>query len=139
MVYLLRKGIPTTRPNNKLDYKKLGPFKIEEKISTSNYKLSLPASMRMHPIFHISLLEPAPQGSENVEPRLEVETYEEDYEVEEILDKKRMDGETKYLVKWKNYEEHDNSWEPVKHLKNSQHLLKRFHQQLRTAQANLDL
>jgi hypothetical protein len=40
----------------------------------------------MHPNYHISLLEPAPKGSENVTPRPHVEVHEEDFEVEEILD-----------------------------------------------------
>jgi len=59
-VYLLRRNIKTKRPSNKLDFTKLGPFKIMEKISPVNYKLALPDGMRIHPVFHISLLEPAP-------------------------------------------------------------------------------
>ena len=38
-VYLLRKNIRTKRPSNKLDYKKLGLFKIEKKIRSINYRL----------------------------------------------------------------------------------------------------
>src|SRR3989440_11800165 len=58
-VYLLRCNIRTKCPSNKLDFKKIGPFKILEKRSTVNYKLELPKGMRIHPVFHISLLEPA--------------------------------------------------------------------------------
>lgn len=129
MAYLLRKNIKTTRPSDKLDYKKLGPFKIEERISENNYRLSLPSAMKMkHPIFHVSLLEPA-GDTIVVNPRMDIEVYEEDYEVEKILDKKRINGETKYLVKWKNYGEEDNSWEPTRHLKGAQRLLQQYHQQ----------
>src|SRR5262249_3794674 len=57
-VWLIKKNIQTTRPSNKLDYKRLGPFRILEKIGTRAYKLELPPSMgRIHPVFHVSLLE----------------------------------------------------------------------------------
>ena len=51
-------NVKTTRPSKKLDYKKMGPFKIIKKVGTSSYKLDLPASMAIHNTFHISLLEP---------------------------------------------------------------------------------
>jgi len=57
MVWLLPRNIRTTRPCKKLDYKKIGPFKILAKIGTSAYKLNLPTSMRIHNTFYISLLE----------------------------------------------------------------------------------
>lgn len=58
-VYLLRKNIKTRRLNNKLDFKKIGPFEIKEKLGEVTYRLKLPSTMRMHPVFHIGLLEPA--------------------------------------------------------------------------------
>lgn len=64
----------------------------------------------------------------NHEP--EVESPEE-YHVEEIRDMKKIDGKTMYLIKWKNYPESENSWEPPKHLNHAQRLLKDFHQQRR--------
>src|SRR5690606_27026020 len=59
-VWLLRRNIKTNRPSGKLDFKKIGKFKVLERIGTHAYKLELPPSMkRLHPVFHISLLEPA--------------------------------------------------------------------------------
>ena len=55
-VYLLRKNIKTKRPNNKLDFKKLGPFKILEKIRDVNFKLRLLRTSRLYLVFHILLL-----------------------------------------------------------------------------------
>jgi hypothetical protein len=69
-VYLLRKNIRTMRPSDKLDHKKLGPYEVDKVIGTVNYKLKLPKNMRIHPVFHISLLEPAPPGAP---PALETE------------------------------------------------------------------
>jgi hypothetical protein len=59
LVYLLRRNIKTTRPNNKLNYKKFGPFKVKRNIKNISYKLYLLLTIRIHPIFHISLLESA--------------------------------------------------------------------------------
>ena len=62
--YILYKNITTKRPNDKLDFKKFGLFIINRKISENNYKLSLPKTIRIHPIFHISLLEPTPKSAQ---------------------------------------------------------------------------
>jgi hypothetical protein len=59
IAYLLYKNFIITRLLLKLDYKKLGLFKIEEVISDTNYKLSLPLSIRIYLIFYILLLEKA--------------------------------------------------------------------------------
>jgi len=56
MVWLIPRNIRTTRPYKKLDYKKIGPFKILAKIESSAYRLDLPPSMKIHNTFHISLL-----------------------------------------------------------------------------------
>jgi hypothetical protein len=84
--------------------------------------------MYAHPIFHISLLEPAPKDTIIITPRLNIEVYKEDYKVEAIRNKKQVSGETKYLVKWKGYDEENNTWEPVRHLKKAQRLLQQFYQ-----------
>jgi hypothetical protein len=56
-VWLLRRNLHTTRPSSKLDAKKLGPFVIEKKVSDTAFRLTLPGTMRIHPTFHVSLLE----------------------------------------------------------------------------------
>ena len=42
--------------DNKLSPKYYGPCKVLQKISTMAYKLELPASSRVHPVFHVSCL-----------------------------------------------------------------------------------
>src|SRR5436189_6225952 len=60
LVWLSRRNITTTRPSQKLDHKRLGPFRISEVVgeSKSAFKLELPARMKVHPVFHVSLLTP---------------------------------------------------------------------------------
>ena len=57
-VWLLRRNIKTTRPSSKLDVRRLGPFAIIRQVGTSAFHLDLPKSMHIHPLFHVSLLEP---------------------------------------------------------------------------------
>ncbi len=61
-IYLFYKNIATKRPNDKLDFKKFGPFIIIQKILENNYELSLPKIIQIHPIFYISLFEPTPKS-----------------------------------------------------------------------------
>jgi hypothetical protein len=62
-VFLLQRNIKTKQPCNKLDHKKLKPFKIEKQIEPINFKLKLLKAIQIHPIFHIALLEKAPQNA----------------------------------------------------------------------------
>lgn len=109
-VYLLRKNIRTKRPSDKLDHKRLGPFKIQKKVGPVNFRLQLPRTMNIHPVFHISLLEKAPPGAPAA-PMIEIEPVnpETEYEVESILDHKLVRGSVRYLIKWKGYPHSENS------------------------------
>ena len=44
------------KKDNKLSPKYYGPYKVLQKIGTMEYKLELPASSWVHPIFHVSCL-----------------------------------------------------------------------------------
>ena len=55
MVWLLRLNITTIHPCAKLDYTKLGPFRISECINLVAYWLDLPPHYRIHDVFHVSL------------------------------------------------------------------------------------
>jgi hypothetical protein len=59
LVYLLRRNIKTIKLSDKLDHKKFGLFKIKRNIKNISYELYLLLTIRIHPVFHISLLEPA--------------------------------------------------------------------------------
>ena len=44
------------QPSKKFRARYIGPYNIIEKISSQAYKLGLPSSMKVHPVFHIGLL-----------------------------------------------------------------------------------
>ena len=84
-MYLLTKNLKTRRGTKKLYYIKVGPFLVDEQRGKASYKLRLPKDARVHPVFHISLLEPADptiplQTTFHFEPQ-----EEQEFEVERIL------------------------------------------------------
>jgi hypothetical protein len=129
-VYLLRRNIKTKRPSDKLDHKKLGPYKILEKKGPVNYLLQLPKGTRMNPVFHVALLEPAPPGAPRA-PDLDIEpiNLQKEWEVEAILKKEVRQGQIKYLIKWMKSPHSENSWEPRSNLRCPE-LLKEFENSL---------
>jgi hypothetical protein len=56
-IYLIQRNIQIKQLSTKLDHKKLGLFKIKRIIGLVNYKLVLPKTMNIYPVFHILLLE----------------------------------------------------------------------------------
>ncbi|KAG0160841.1 hypothetical protein PDIDSM_8372 [Penicillium digitatum] len=134
LVWLNARNIRTLRPQKKLDWKNLGPFKVLEAISAHAYKLELPASMKIHPVFNVSLLQPAATNPVNGQvtepaPPVEVEGLEE-WEVEDILDSRwerrgRGGPRLKYTVKWIGYDEPTE--EPAEYLDHAREIVRNFH------------
>ena len=86
----------------------------------------MPARLRVHDVFHVSLLKPF-HGTAEPLPLPELVDGEEKFEVESILahrEKKAGRGRgsrthIEYLVQWKGYGPEHHSWEPATHLSNS--------------------
>ena len=119
-VCLKRGQIRSSRPCEKLSEKYLGPFFIQEAINPVAYKLKLPSSTRLHPVFHVSLLQPY-HGSTipgrtqpNPSPLMLDEEGQPIFEVEFIADCRRVRSQLQYLVHWKGYSMEERTWEPVR-------------------------
>ena len=110
-----------------------------------DFKLKISPRWKIHPTFHISLLEPyrtsVREGRE--QPSREPEEIHGDleWEVERIVKSeiisytrkvcgrnKRM-RELRYFVKWKGCSEDENTWKPPESLENAQELVEGFHQE----------
>ena len=133
-VMLSMRNIKTRRPSRKLDVKYSGPFEVKERIGTLNYRLKLPPSVKIHDVFHVSLLEPFHEpsfpGQQPIRPGPLQVDEEEVYEVARIVDS-RLYGrrkELQYLVEWLGYENtpEATTWEPRRHIR-TQQLKDEFH------------
>ncbi|KAJ9531025.1 hypothetical protein QJQ45_000977 [Haematococcus lacustris] len=101
----------------------VGPFRIEAHVGRDAVKLTLPQAMsRIHPVFHVSLLRPY-EGNFGRLPPTELGWLDDSpqYEVERIVNHRHVRaGKAKeYLVKWKGYDDSDNTWEPASNLANA--------------------
>jgi transposase InsO family protein len=118
------------RPSKKLQHRFIGPYQIIQKISPVAYKLAIPDTLKIHPVFHVSILRPYtdPDSITHRSPSspppapISIQDHDE-FEVERILDHRKQHNHQEYLVKWVGYPDHDASWEPAAHLVHAQDCL----------------
>jgi hypothetical protein len=130
-VYVIKKTWKTDRPSDKLDYPLAGPFEILEMVGHS-YRLKLPASYRVWPVFHADRLRKDPgnplPGQVNPEPGAEEVNGELEWEVEKILSSRVLHGKLHYKVEWRGWDP-DDQWYPASNFKNAALELRRYHEQ----------
>jgi transposase InsO family protein len=127
-VYLHTKNLRSKRPSKGLDHVKVGPFLITQRNGPVNYTLALPPDAKIHPRFHIKLLEPADPDTP-LQRTWRYKTEEErEFEVEELQEFRRTKTGPEWLVKWKGYPDSENTWEPESNLQNCQQILQQTKQ-----------
>ena len=107
MVYLklqpYRHKSLAVRPNEKLAPRFYGPFEVEDKVGLVAYKLCLPPSARIHPVFHVSQLKKSVSPYVAIHPFPQMLTEELEMRVtpEDVIRKRKLtDGSVDVLVKW---------------------------------------
>ena len=136
-VWLLQRNIKTTRPSEKLDYRRLGPFKILDQRGHSSFLLKLPCSLsRLHPVFHTSLLEPfinpniitdriVTPTTPDIELINEPETNKH---ISTIIDSWKVSRCYDYYIHWKDLPNSEDSWLPFSEIPNDlYYILEQFH------------
>lgn len=136
-VMLLRRNLRTTRPTEKLDFRKLGPFKILKKLSDNVYQLALPSTMsRLHPVFNIDLLEPytSPASFPGRSAHSSAPTPIVDdgsapgFQIQQILDVRRVGRRFDYFVEFKGLPTTERAWIPLSDIPSSYNeVLEVFH------------
>jgi len=89
---------------------------VVRRISPYPYDLKLPASMRIHPVQPVSILDLVlndPLSGQQVKPPSPVEVDgNEEYQVSSVEDSRMYWNQLQYLIRWTGY--HSLTWEPAK-------------------------
>jgi len=122
------------RRTEKLTERFVGPYKIKEIVSSNAVKLELPSTVRIHPVVNVSRIrryigQVEEQRKEQLAPV--IIKGEEEWEVERILNKKKVRGRDKYLVRWKGFMAESDTWEGRENLKNAKEAIEEFEKEYR--------
>ena len=129
-VWLSTRNIKTERTSKKLDHKMIRPYRVK-KLVGSSCQLELPPSMKIHDVFHTSMLrkasdDPLPGQINEPPPPIVVEGSEE-WELDDILDSRKRYRKVQYKVKWKGIDE-DLTWYDAEGFENAKEVVDDFHQ-----------
>jgi Chromo (CHRromatin Organisation MOdifier) domain len=132
-VWLEGTNITMLWPIKKFNDKWYGPFEVLAKVGPLSYRLKIPTTWHVHPLFNEILLTPfqspsfpSQQQTHPCPPALIVE-QEKEYKIEEIHNSRRCQGCLEFLVYWKGYPDEDDTWEPEEHLENAPQVVKQFY------------
>ena len=127
LVWLESKNLKLRYESKKIAPKQEGPFCISKVLEPLTYKL------KIHPVFHATLLTPFKENNIHrpnyLNPPLDLIDGEPEYEVEAINAHRRQGRGYLYLVKWKDYPLAKNIWEPKWHLSHARDILKSYKNQ----------
>ncbi|KAK9134740.1 hypothetical protein Syun_014070 [Stephania yunnanensis] len=103
------------RPNEKLSPRFFGPFKVLERVGVVAYKLELPPSTSIHPVFHISQLRPVLGSTDRVQPLPASLTDEMEWSVvpAQAAGFRRTERGREVLIYWKDLPTFEATWELV--------------------------
>ena len=111
----------------------VGPYTIEEVVSTNTVKLQLSISMRIHLVMNVSQIvrykEQVERQKKKEAKLIKVKGVKE-WEVEKILNKRKIRGVEKYLVQWKRFTVKYDTWEREEDLGNARKAVGEFERRM---------
>ena len=118
LVLLSTRNLKVKGTPSKLQKRFVGPFRVLETLGEQAYRLALPETWKIHPVFHVSLLrdwKAADVQEDQPVSREDAPDIEEPYwEIEKILRWRKIKRNKKiikeYLVLWKNFPVEEASW-----------------------------
>lgn len=111
------------RSVHKLSAKYYGPFEIAERVGSVAYRLKLPLSSKIHPVFHVSLLKKKIGSHVVINPHLPpvVDPRNPRWYPAKVLDtmlvKRRGAASAKWLIQWVGTSSEDATWEFAEDIK----------------------
>jgi len=107
----------------------VGPYKVKAIISSNAIELDLPTTVRIHPVVNVSRVQQYKsqvEGQRKEAPQPVVIEEKEEWEVEKIMNKRKLQGREKYLVRWKRCMAEEDIWKSRENLKNVMKLVEEF-------------
>ncbi|XP_074362734.1 uncharacterized protein LOC141703010 [Apium graveolens] len=98
-----------------------GPFEVVGKVGKVLYKVQLPPNMKIHPVFHVSILKPYHEDVEDPlrndlsrVPPLMTKSFEQEVDevlADQVIRRRGIPPSTQYLVNWKGLPTSEATWE----------------------------
>jgi len=117
------------RRTKKLMKRFVGSYKIKKVVSLNAVKLELPSTVKIHLVVNVSRIRRyvgQVEGKKKEQLAPVIIEEEKEWEVERILNKRRVREKDKYLVCWKGFMAESNSWERRENLENEKEVIKEF-------------
>jgi len=122
------------RRTEKLTERFVGPYRIKRIISSNAVELELPSTVKIHLVVNVSRIRryvEQVEGQRKEQPAPVVIKGEEEWEVERILNKRRIQGKDKYLVQWKEFTAESDTWEGRENLENAREAIEEYKKEYR--------
>ena len=137
LVKLFPQQFKSLRPMHKgLVRRYEGPFPILGKVGKVSYRVELPPTLKIHPVFHTSYLKPyhgdkddPSRGLSKRAPTTVVTSYDKKVEhvlADRVIRRRGVPPAKENLVKWKGLPESEASWELAEALWQFQEKIERF-------------
>jgi len=110
------------------------PYKVKRIISVNVVELDLSVTVKIHLVVNVSRLQlyrSQVEGQKAMPPALVIVEREEEYKVEKILNKRKVQEKEKFLVWWKGYIAEADTWEERGNLGNAKELVEEFKREYR--------
>jgi len=117
------------RRTEKLTERFVRPYKVKKVVSSNAVELELPSTVKIHPVVNVSRIRQyvgQVEGQKKEQPAPVIIEGEEEWEVERILNKRKVRGKDKYLVCWKGFMVESDTWEGKENLENAKEAIEEF-------------